>query len=281
MIIVKTIKDSIIEAGEGIYKIKRIDMTGREESYIVEYNSTSTFDVEIDKTLELLELKHNTDNDDGYITELYMLRENLEYDENEFVKISDMEANYKMGSFSWLYADRTQREFTDDEQANMVYGDKVKFLIPEEFGGGFYEGIYQDYGKILCNEGTDLEMEFAIYDSIALMNDGKAREEFGGKVVIPFDQNNELTVIGVDIGCYDTEMANLKYPVKLVKSSVDITYEDCDDISFSDDKQGFYKYTFEELDNMDYRQGLDNKEYLELTREKGHVSPDKSIDFDL
>lgn len=45
------------------------------------YNST--FEVETDKTLELPELKHNANNEDGYITELYILRD-------DFIKISDI-----------------------------------------------------------------------------------------------------------------------------------------------------------------------------------------------
>lgn len=40
-----------------------------------------------------------------------------------------------MGGFSFLYADREQREFTKDKQATIVTGDNIKFLIPEEFVG--------------------------------------------------------------------------------------------------------------------------------------------------
>ena len=37
-----------------------------------------------------------------------------------------------MGSFSWYKADKKD---------NIVYGDTVKMLIPQKFGGGYFRNI--------------------------------------------------------------------------------------------------------------------------------------------
>ena len=42
-----------------------------------------------------------------------------------------------MGSFTWLRADKN---ISKNEQANICYGEKIKVLIPNEFGGGCIEG---------------------------------------------------------------------------------------------------------------------------------------------
>ena len=46
---------------------------------------------------------------------------------------------------------------------------------------------------------------------------------------------------GIDIGCYDEQVDNLKYPLKLVSASYKGTYETCDMRSYGDPNQGFYK----------------------------------------
>lgn len=46
---------------------------------------------------------------------------------------------------------------------------------------------------------------------------------------------------GIDIGCYDKDIDKLKYPLKLVSASYNGTYEDCENKSYGDPNQGFYK----------------------------------------
>lgn len=46
-----------------------------------------------------------------------------------------------MGCFSWLKADKLTNV------ANIVEGKPFKFLIPQEFGGGFIKDNYQGYGN--------------------------------------------------------------------------------------------------------------------------------------
>ena len=52
-------------------------------------------------------------------------------------------------------------------------------------------------------------------------------------------QNNRCK--GIDIGCYDKQIAKLKYPLKLVSASYKGTYEECEMRSYGDPNQGFYK----------------------------------------
>ena len=44
---------------------------------------------------------------------------------------------------------------------------------------------------------------------------------------------------GINIGCYDKQIDELKYPLKLVSCSYKGSYEDLDTPSYSDPNQGF------------------------------------------
>lgn len=54
-----------------------------------------------------------------------------------------------MGSFSWLKADKSTKV------KNVAFGCSFKFLIPEEFGGGFIKDKYQDYGYLGTKENNE------------------------------------------------------------------------------------------------------------------------------
>lgn len=43
---------------------------------------------------------------------------------------------------------------------------------------------------------------------------------------------------GIDIGCYDHQIDQLKYPLKLVSVSYKGTYEECPEKSYGDPDQG-------------------------------------------
>lgn len=45
--------------------------------------------------------------------------------------------------------------------------------------------------------------------------------------------------IGIIIGCHDSEIRKLRYPLKLVSASYNGTYEECEGISLGDPHQGF------------------------------------------
>ena len=146
-----------------------------------------------------------------------------------------------MGSFSWLRADTTTK------RNNLTMGDKYKILIPQEFGGGFIEDTYYDYGDVFYDndskENADLygilaywnKCEDMIYDGDeypSTMEDILKR----GRTC---NQNNRSK--GIDIGCYNWDIAKLKYPLKLVSMSYKGTYEDCKHRSYGDPNQGFSK----------------------------------------
>ena len=139
-----------------------------------------------------------------------------------------------MGSFSWNKADKlTQIE-------NVAYGAPFKFLIPKEFGGGFIEDHYQDYGYLGKKENG--KPKYDMYELQAFWNNAKGLEYDGEyplmKEIDEYTDNNRVK--GIDIGCYNEEILQLKYPLKLVSVSFEGTYEDLETCSLGDPDQGFF-----------------------------------------
>lgn len=150
-----------------------------------------------------------------------------------------------MGSFSWLKADNLTKV------ENIVCGEPFKFLIPKEFGGGFIEDIYQDYGYLGSKE--DGTPKYDMYELLAFWNADKKVpfEKFLIKDELKFDGDfplmkeiDEYTKhnrsYGINIGCYDNQIDKLKYPLKLVSASYNGTYEDLSKPSCQDPNQGFF-----------------------------------------
>lgn len=144
-----------------------------------------------------------------------------------------------MGSFSWLRADKTTK------RKNLTMGDSYKILIPKEFGGGYIKDKYYDYGYVFY--GTEREAD--LYGILAYWNKCDGMIFDGDKYPSTMedilkrghtcDQENRLK--GIHIGCYDKDINQLKYPLKLVSASYNGTYEECDGKSYGDPDQGFYK----------------------------------------
>lgn len=143
-----------------------------------------------------------------------------------------------MGSFSWLKADKLTKV------ANVVYNAPFKFLVPEEFGGGFIKDHYQDYGYLGAKE--DGNPKYDIYELLAFWNAEdkgiKDKLMWDGefpmlKEIDKYTTKNRLK--GIDIGCYDGQVDCLKYPPKLVSASYKGTYEECKGRSYNDPEQGF------------------------------------------
>ena len=139
-----------------------------------------------------------------------------------------------MGSFSWNKADK----LTTTE--NVAYDRPFKFLIPKEFGGGFIKDYYQDYGYLGTKD--DGEPKFDMYELLAFWN--KVEDlKFDGeyplmKEIDEYTDKNRSK--GIDIGCYDEDILQLKYPLKLVSVSFNGTYEDLKTCSLGDPDQGFF-----------------------------------------
>lgn len=193
-----------------------------------------------------------------------------------------------MGSFSWLRAEHTTK------RSNLTDGDKYKILVPKEFGGGYIVDVYYDYGYIFYdNEGEYIDgkgqhylaKEFTkgneacdLYGVLAWWNDCKAIDEetklekdldYVGSEK-PTDMcsilKNGLTALqsnrcaGISVGCYDEQIDNLKYPLKLVSMSYKGTYEDCKGKSYGDNNQGFFEGYW---DDADYANDLEKLISLE------------------
>lgn len=149
-----------------------------------------------------------------------------------------------MGSFSWLKADNLTKI------ANIVEGSPFKCLIPKEFGGGFIKDNYQDYGYLGQKEnGTP---KYDMYELLAFWNSEaeipietitvKEELKYNGEFPLmkEIDQYTKYNrSLGIDIGWYDNQTNNLKYPLKLVSASYKGTYEDCQGRSFKDPNQGW------------------------------------------
>ena len=139
-----------------------------------------------------------------------------------------------MGSFSWNKAD----DLTNVE--NIAYDKPFKFLIPKEFGGGFIKDYYQDYGYLGTNE--DGEPKYDMYELLAFWNNAEDLKFDGERPLMKeIDEHTDRNRSkGIDIGCYDNDILNLKYPLKLVSVSFKGTYEDLETCSLGDPDQGFF-----------------------------------------
>lgn len=140
-----------------------------------------------------------------------------------------------MGSFSWLKADAL------GDICNIASDMPFKFLIPEKFGGGFiFDESYQDYGYLGRKE--DGRPMYDMYELLAFWNCDPETLKWDGdftymKQIDKYTDENRSR--GINIGCYDWEIAKLKYPLKLVSPEYNRTYEQCLARSFSDPDQGF------------------------------------------
>ena len=138
-----------------------------------------------------------------------------------------------MGSFSFTKADKLTKV------SNILTNKTYKFLIPKEFGGGFIKEKYKDYGLL---GGTISSPEYDMYELVAFWNNHPGVKYDGEfplmKKIDKYTDHNRS--IGIDIGCYDEDIAKLKYPLKLVSPTFKGTYEDLHDCSLYDKNQGWF-----------------------------------------
>ena len=144
-----------------------------------------------------------------------------------------------MGSFSWLRADKCT------DRSNLTNRDKYKILVPKEFGGGYIEDTYYDYGYVFYYNKemptSDLYGILAYWNHCDDMNyEGDEYPETMTDIIMRGNtclQENRCK--GIDIGCYDEQINKLKYPLKLVSMEYEGNYEDCENVSYGDPSQGF------------------------------------------
>jgi len=145
-----------------------------------------------------------------------------------------------MGAFSWLRAERTT------QRKNIAVGDIYKILIPQEFGGGFIRDEYCGSGIVF---GDDWDHMADLYGILAYWNkcpgmiyDGAEYPSTIQDILIRGNtclQENRNK--GIEIGCYDEDIAKLKFPLKLVSASYQGSYEECTGRSYGDPEQGCRK----------------------------------------
>ena len=154
-----------------------------------------------------------------------------------------------MGSFSFMYADGGK-----NNQANMLPGDKVRVLVPELFGGGSLNGVYDDYGEVSTDDGdVDFYELLALWNSAELVDaavnllgfdEEEARVKFMGGAFTRFARN-----VGIRIGCYDDDMVRLQYPLRVVPiENASASYKTVQGISVGDPNQGFYARPWSDYD---------------------------------
>lgn len=156
-----------------------------------------------------------------------------------------------MGSFSWMYATPNP---TKSSPLNIMYGDKVKLLIPEALGGGAIVGTYRDYGDIETADGTlhDVYELVTLWNSPTLRNILKehnpeltdadiARKSYNKDA--DEETNRLIRCIGISWN-YGTHGDRLFYGLKFARLKDKVTYETCDYFSSSDPWQGFRRASF-------------------------------------
>lgn len=139
-----------------------------------------------------------------------------------------------MGSFSWIKADKIE------SGDNVLIGSPFKFLIPKEFGGGYIEDNYQDYGRLGTTENG--EPKYDMYELLAFWHKADGLKFDGEypqlKEIDKYTRENRVK--GIEIECYDKDMMKLKYPLKLVSIDFQGSYEDLESHSLNDPNQGLY-----------------------------------------
>lgn len=129
--------------------------------------------------------------------------------------------------------------------------------------GGCIFGTYEDYGNIAENG-----IIYDIYELMAIWNNKKlykAVKELGyNNPARISSEDKELSNLiryhGINIACYDEDHLKCKYPIKFVSDNCNMTYEECENISLSDEEQGFCKHNWN--NNLTY------KEYTEKMKNK-------------
>lgn len=161
-----------------------------------------------------------------------------------------------MGFYSWKYC--------NDARKRMIIGKQMDsyLLVPKEFTDTFGEYIhdsyYDGYGHIsyidiyefvaVCNRKWISEHPEVILPSYSKrqkkLSDFKWYKVFSD-LNVPIDEVSslvgeyfELRQIGIDIACEDADNKAIKYGLKI--SNKPMKYEDCKNVSLSDDLQGCY-----------------------------------------
>ena len=188
-----------------------------------------------------------------------------------------------MGNFTWLRADKN---ISKNEQANICYGEKIKVLVPNEFGGGCIKGEYLDYGLVEEADGN----QYDLYELVAIWNSSELRNKLaelgyqnvnlkavGEEETFDSKISNIIRSYGIIISCYDEDQAKIKFPLKLVDEKTQITYEECEYFSIGDPNQGFEEWHWEEFDEVMPWAGSCYENYMEELEAKPRYFSEEEI----
>ena len=170
-----------------------------------------------------------------------------------------------MASFSYIYSDY---DADPNGKASITENDTVKILIPQKFGGSFIKAKYVDYGRFELENGKFLSDCYIG----ALWNNKNfpeiLKEKFGIENVFEgLENEEELKKIWEDGINYigDVHGAIAEFPVKIIKETNDMTYEECRFHIIEDPEQGG-NYKFEYLKTYPGFLG-DYLKYMEYLKE--------------
>lgn len=140
-----------------------------------------------------------------------------------------------MGCFSFMYA------YVDEgtKYLNLHEGDVARMLIPEEyrrafpeFEKGYIEGVYDGYGN-LGVEGAVSPIKYDMYTVLAFINNEFLIEEYEDLPTCLDTVNDNIRFDGI------MSFDSFSYPLKVVPSHIDITYEEVFNYSEEDESQGW------------------------------------------
>lgn len=145
-----------------------------------------------------------------------------------------------MGSFAFTKADNLTLT------ANIPCESGFKFLIPEQYGGGFIKDFYRDYGKLGKNSNAQEPM-YDMYEILAQWN----RHNLPVYDVFESDPKTNLNKLkpideytdnNRSIGIWlHSSPRPIEFPLKLVSPTCKLKYEEVEGISIPDPHQGFWK----------------------------------------
>lgn len=160
-----------------------------------------------------------------------------------------------MGCFSWMYATAPT---SSKEPVNIVPGDKVKVLVPTEFGGGCIDGEYCGYGRVKDADGVHYDVHelltlwnsptlrgmvarhIGVADDKALAR--KACDNYADSYDYDASVSAVLRIFAIDWSHLNDgdEASDLHYGLKIVRPEDSVSYEECKYLSGHDRHQGFY-----------------------------------------
>ena len=138
-----------------------------------------------------------------------------------------------MGSFSFTYAD------DKNMIRNIIPQAQYKILVPQVFGGGYVTQNYLDYGDVVFTTQVGVKHEATLFGMLGAWNTPEAPLD----AWMTAGRESDYDPVGSELSLTAESMRTLTYPLKLVSSGFEGTYEDCTGVSLPDEYQGVFGVT--------------------------------------